>query len=56
MLWGINNMPKKSVKNTNKEFNAMDTKDLYPMALQTRLIYPFFFKPQSIPEALKALG
>ncbi|MGY0578625.1 MAG: hypothetical protein ACW7DR_11420 [Paraglaciecola chathamensis] len=33
----------------------MDTKILHPKALQTRLIYPFFFKPKSVCEAVSAL-
>ena len=33
----------------------MDINTLKPIALQTRLIYPFFFKPHSLPEALEAL-
>ena len=34
----------------------MDTKDLYPTALQTRLIYPFFFKQRSMQQAVDALS
>lgn len=33
----------------------MDTKTLHPKALQTRFIYPFFFKPKSVCEAVNAL-
>lgn len=33
----------------------MNNKDLYPKALQTRLIYPFFYKEKSISDAVEAL-
>jgi len=33
----------------------MNNKNSHPKALQTRLIYPFFYKEKSIPEAIDAL-